>query len=43
VSSQRTHYVPSNDGQRFLISTPIVEPAPTTITVVLNATAGFKK
>jgi len=43
VSSQRTHYVPSTDGQRFLISTTVAEQAPTPITVVLHATARFKK
>ena len=44
VLSQRTHYVPSRDGQRFLIGTPIAEKPPAmAITVVMNATAGFKK
>ena len=43
VNSNRTHYVPSSDGQRFLINTPAADQAPTPITVVLNATARFKK
>jgi serine/threonine protein kinase/Tol biopolymer transport system component len=44
VNSQRTHYVPSRDGQRFLISTLAAEQAPTmSITVVLNATAALRK
>jgi serine/threonine protein kinase/Tol biopolymer transport system component len=44
VSPQRTHYVPSRDGQRFLIAAPVGEQAPTmSITVVLNATAVLKK
>jgi Tol biopolymer transport system component len=40
VHSQRTQYVPSFDGQRFLISTPVAEQAPTPITVVLNVATG---
>ena len=43
VSQLRTHYVPSRDGQRFLINTPATDPTPTPITVVLNWTAGLKK
>ena len=43
VNPQRTHYVPSRDGQRFLIATPAAEQAPTTMTVVLNGTAGLRK
>ena len=42
VSSQRTHYVPSRDGQRFLINTPTGDPAMVPITVVLNWTATLK-
>jgi hypothetical protein len=42
VSEQRTHYVPSRDGQRFLINTPTGDPAMVPITVVLNWTAGLK-
>jgi serine/threonine protein kinase/Tol biopolymer transport system component len=43
VNSQRTHYVPSRDGQRFLISAPVADQAPTmSITVVLNATAALR-
>jgi Tol biopolymer transport system component len=42
VSLNRTHYVPSRDGQRFLVNTPIGEPAMVPITVVLNWTAGLK-
>jgi hypothetical protein len=43
VSSQRTHYVPSRDGQRFLINTPTGDPAVVPITVVLNWMAALKK
>ena len=43
VGWRRTHYVPSRDGQRFLINTQIGEPSPDPITVVLNWTAGLKK
>ena len=43
VSSYRTHYVPSRDGQRFLINTPTGDPAMVPITVVLNWTAALKK
>ncbi len=32
----RTNYVPTRDGQRFLIKTQVSEPAPNPITVVLN-------
>ena len=42
VSLQRTHYVPSRDGRRFLINTPTGDPAMVPITVVLNWTAGLK-
>jgi Tol biopolymer transport system component len=43
VSWQRMHYVPSRDGRRFLINTPIGEAATIPITVVLNWTAALKK
>ena len=43
VSSQRTHYVPSRDGKRFLINTPTGDAAIVPITVVLNWTAATKK
>ena len=39
----RTHYVPSRDGQRFLINTPTGQPTPKPVTVVLNWTAGLKR
>jgi Tol biopolymer transport system component/predicted Ser/Thr protein kinase len=43
VTSNRTHYVPSRDGQRFLINTQNTDVAPTPITVVLNWTSALKK
>jgi hypothetical protein len=43
VSAQRTQYVPSRDGHRFLINTVTGEPAIVPITVVLNWTAALKK
>jgi len=43
VSSNRTHYVPSRDGKRFLINTPTGDAVIVPITVVLNWTAGLKK
>lgn len=43
VSMLRTHYVPSRDGNRFLVSVRTGEPMPVPITVVLNWTAGLKK
>lgn len=43
VHPLRTHYVPSRDGQRFLVNTQTGDPAPTPITVVLNWTAGLKR
>ena len=43
VTANRTHYVPSRDGQRFLVNTQSGDPSPTPITVVLNWTAGSKK
>jgi hypothetical protein len=39
----RTSYVPSRDGQRFLINTENNALRPTPITVVLNWTAALKK
>ena len=42
VSAFHTNYVPSSDGQRFLLNTQIEQP-PTPITVVLNWMAGLKK
>jgi hypothetical protein len=35
VTSLRTHYVPSRDGQRFLVNSAI-DPPPSPITVVVN-------
>ena len=35
VTSLRTHYVPSRDGQRFLVNSAI-DPSPSPITVVVN-------
>ena len=43
INQLRTNYVPSRDGQRFLINTLTGDPVPTPITVVLNWTAGLKK
>jgi Tol biopolymer transport system component/predicted Ser/Thr protein kinase len=43
VNPQRTNYVPSRDGQRFLLKTQSGEPGPRSITVVLNWTAGLKR
>ncbi len=43
VDALRTHYVPTRDGQRFLVNTEIGDPAPNPITVVLNWTAGLKR
>jgi Tol biopolymer transport system component/predicted Ser/Thr protein kinase len=43
VTANRAHYVPSRDGQRFLVNTQTSDPSPTPITVVLNWTAAFKK
>ena len=42
ASQNRTHYVPSRDGKRFLINTPAGEPPMVPITVVLNWTARLK-
>jgi Tol biopolymer transport system component len=43
VSAYRTNYVPTRDGQRFLINTQTGDPAPIPIMVFLNWTAGLKK
>jgi len=43
VTANRTHYVPSRDGRRFLVNTQSGDPVATPITVVLNWTAGLKK
>ena len=42
ASWSRKHYVPSRDGQRFLINTPTGDAAIVPITVVLNLTAALK-
>ena len=42
VRQNRTNYVPSRAGRRFLINTQ-TETSPTPITVVLNWIAGLKK
>ena len=39
----RTHYVPTGNGQRFLLNTRAGEGNGTAITVTLNWTAGLKK
>lgn len=43
VTANRTHYIPSRDGQRFLINTQTAGPVSAPITVVLNWTLGLKK
>jgi hypothetical protein len=43
VNSYRTHYVPSRNGQRFLVNVQTGDAALAPITVVLNWTAGLKK
>jgi hypothetical protein len=43
VTSNRTHYVPSRDGRRFLVNTAADNLAPTAVTVVLNWTAALRK
>jgi dipeptidyl aminopeptidase/acylaminoacyl peptidase len=43
VTPNRTHYVPSRDGNRFLVNTLSGDLSPASITVVLNWTAGLKK
>jgi Tol biopolymer transport system component len=42
VTANRTHYVPSRDGQRFLVNMAL-DAVPSPITVVLNWTATLKK
>jgi len=42
VTANRTHYVPSRDGQRFLVNMA-TDAVASPITVVLNWTAGLKK
>jgi hypothetical protein len=42
VAGNRTHYVPSRNGQRFLVNTASNGPV-SPITIVLNWTAGLKK
>ena len=43
ISANRMHYVPSRDGQRFLVNTQSADAQQTPITVVLNWVAGLKK
>jgi dipeptidyl aminopeptidase/acylaminoacyl peptidase len=43
VTANRMHYVPSRDGQRFLVNTQTGDLSSNPITVVLNWTAGLKK
>ena len=43
VTSRRTHYVPSRDGQRFLVNTQSLDASPGPITVVLNWQAELGK
>ena len=43
VTANRMHYVPSRDGQRFLVNTQSGDESPLPITVVMNWTAGLKK
>jgi Tol biopolymer transport system component len=43
VEAFRTHYVPTRDGQRFLINTQTGDPSPNPITVVLNWTAALNR
>ena len=43
VTARRTHYVPSRDGQRFLVNTQSLDAPPGPITVVLNWQAELKK
>jgi len=42
VNANRAHYVPSRDGQRFLVNMSL-DTVPLPITVVLNWTATLKK
>ena len=39
----RNHYVPTSDGQRFLINSTLEETSGTPITVVVNWTADLKR
>jgi len=43
VTTNRTHYVPTRDGQRFLVNTQTRDVPPNPITVVLNWTAALNK
>jgi Tol biopolymer transport system component/predicted Ser/Thr protein kinase len=43
VHANRTHYVPSRDGQRFLVNTQSGDMSVSPITVVLDWEAGLKK
>jgi hypothetical protein len=43
VISRRTHYVPSRDGQRFIVNTQNLDASSNPITVVLNWQAELKK
>jgi Tol biopolymer transport system component/predicted Ser/Thr protein kinase len=43
ITANRMHYVPSRDGQRFLVNTQSGEASPAPITVMLNWQAGLKK
>jgi hypothetical protein len=42
IYQNRTHYVPSRDGQRFLVNTLAADLPPVSITVVLNWQTGLK-
>jgi hypothetical protein len=42
VRGNRTHYVPSRDGRRFLVNTALDSPTPP-ITVIVNWTATMKR
>jgi eukaryotic-like serine/threonine-protein kinase len=42
ITNNRTHYVPTRDGRRFLVNTALDAPAPS-INVVVNWTATIKK
>ena len=43
VTRNHTHYVPSRDGQRFLVNTLSADASPTPITIVMNWAARLKK
>ncbi len=43
VTPNRAHYVPSRDGERFLVNTQSGDAVPAPITVVMNWAAGLKK